>query len=166
MASRRSHAPYYNRFSPQHHTGCVCPPLGNYMGWNYLTYPQLRCFAACSGFHNIGPAPRSPQLILNLLVVRGCVSTAGRHSLLGLHCLLIYNLTDKLQFSCYSTKKNSSRCIPAMAGVFSFKYLIRLCMVYNLNRAVYFIIFTVLPSAVRTMLMPRCSFWSFIPEAL
>ncbi len=32
--------------------------------------------------------------------------------------------------------------------------------------AVYFIIFTVLPSAVRTMLMPRCSFWSFIPEAL
>lgn len=65
-----------------------------------------------------------------------------------------------------SKKKNSSRCIPAMAGVFSFKYLIRLCIVYNLNRAVYFIIFTVLPSAVRTMLMPRCSFWSFIPEAL
>ena len=73
---------------------------------------------------------------------------------------------------CFSlSKKNSSRCIPAMAGVFSFKYLIRLCyvmlcIVYNLNRAVYFIIFTVLPSAVRTMLMPRCSFWSFIPEAL
>lgn len=68
---------------------------------------------------------------------------------------------------CFSlSKKNSSRCISAMAGVFSFKYLIRLCMVYNLNRAVYFIIFTVLPSAVRTMLRPRCSFWSFIPEAL
>gem|GEM_PF-3508926 len=34
------------------------------------------------------------------------------------------------------------------------------------NRSVYFIIFTVLPSAVRTMLSPRCIFWSFIPEAL
>jgi len=34
--------------------------------------------AACSGFHYIGPAPRNPQLILNLLVVRGCVATAGR----------------------------------------------------------------------------------------
>ena len=68
---------------------------------------------------------------------------------------------------CFSlNKKNSSRCISAMAGVFSFKYLIRLCIVYNLNRAVYFIILTVLPSAVRTMLRPRCSFWSFIPEAL
>lgn len=68
---------------------------------------------------------------------------------------------------CFSlNKKNPSRCISAMAGVFSFKYLIRLCIVYNLNLAVYFIIFTVLPSAVRTMLMPRCSFWSFIPEAL
>ena len=39
------------------------------MGWKYRTYPQL---------------------ILNLLVVRGCVATAGRHSLLGLHSLLIY----------------------------------------------------------------------------
>ena len=68
---------------------------------------------------------------------------------------------------CFSLNiKNSSCCISAMAGVFSFKYLIRLCIVYNLNRAVYFIIFTVLPSAVRTMLRPRCSFWSFIPEAL
>ena len=41
-------------------------------------YPQLRCFAACSRFHYIGPAPRNPQLILNLLVVRGCVATARR----------------------------------------------------------------------------------------
>ena len=47
------------------------------MGWKYRTYPQL---------------------ILNLLVVRGCVATAGRHSLLCLHCLLIYKLTNKLQF--------------------------------------------------------------------
>ena len=31
--------------------------------WGGCPYPQLRCFAACSGFHNIGPAPRNPQLI-------------------------------------------------------------------------------------------------------
>ena len=71
-------------YHPQYHTGCVSPPSGNYMGWKYRTYPQL---------------------ILNLQIVRGCVATAGRHSLLGLHCLLIYKLTDKLQFTCYSTKK-------------------------------------------------------------
>ena len=63
---------------------------GTMFRWRYRTYPQLRCFAACSGFHDIGPASRNPQLILNLLVVRGCVATAGRHSLLGLHSLLIY----------------------------------------------------------------------------
>ena len=34
---------------------------------DYHMYPQLRCFAACSGFHYIGPAPRNLQLILNLL---------------------------------------------------------------------------------------------------
>ena len=38
--------------------------------WGQI-YPQLRCFAACSGFHDIGPAPRNLQLKLNLLVVRG-----------------------------------------------------------------------------------------------
>ena len=43
----------------QHHRGSVSPPSGNYMGWKYRTYPQLRCFAACSGFHDIGPAPRN-----------------------------------------------------------------------------------------------------------
>ena len=50
-------------YHPQYHTGCVSPPSGNYMWWKYRTYPQLRCFAACSGFHDIGPAPRNPQLI-------------------------------------------------------------------------------------------------------
>ena len=54
-------------YHPKHHTGCISPPSGNYMGWRCRTYPQLRCFAACSGFHDIGPAPRNPQLILNLL---------------------------------------------------------------------------------------------------
>ena len=56
---------------PQHHTGCVSPLSGNYMGWRCRTYPQLRCFAACSGFHDIGPAPRNPQLILNLIAFVG-----------------------------------------------------------------------------------------------
>ena len=69
-------------YHPKHHTGCISPPSGNYMWWRYRTYPQLRCFAACSGFHDIGPAPRNPQLKLNLLVVRGCVTMARRHSLL------------------------------------------------------------------------------------
>ena len=47
-------------YYPKHHTGCISPPSGNYMWWRYRTYPQLRCFAACSGFHDIGPAPRNP----------------------------------------------------------------------------------------------------------
>ena len=61
------------------------PLRGTHLG-GYHFYPQLRCFAACSGFHDIGPAPRNPQLILilNLLAFVGCVATAGRHSLLGL----------------------------------------------------------------------------------
>ena len=32
--------------------------------------------------------------------VRGCVAMARRHSLLGLHCLPIYNFTDKPEFIC------------------------------------------------------------------
>ena len=35
------------------------------------TCPQQRCFAACSGFHDIGPAPRNPQFILNLIAFVG-----------------------------------------------------------------------------------------------
>ena len=58
---------------------------GTIFRWKYRTHPQRRSFAACSGFHDIGPALRNPQFILNLQVVRGCVATAGRHSLL---CLL------------------------------------------------------------------------------
>ena len=89
-------------YHPQHHRGCVSPPSGNSFGGQI--YPQLRCFAACSGFHDIGPAPRNPQLKLNLLVVRGCVATARRHSLLGLYCKLICDITDKLQFTAYGRK--------------------------------------------------------------
>ena len=71
-------------YHPQYHTGCVSPPSGNYMGWKYRTYPQL---------------------ILNLQIVRGCVATAGRHSLLGLHCLLIYNLTENCNLHVTQQKK-------------------------------------------------------------
>ena len=34
-------------------------------------YPQLRYFAACSGFHDIGLAPRNPQLMLFALSIKG-----------------------------------------------------------------------------------------------
>ena len=43
------------------------PLRGTIFRWRCRTYPQLRCFAACSGFHDIGPALRNQQLILNLL---------------------------------------------------------------------------------------------------
>ena len=41
------------------------PLRGTLFRWRCCTYPQLRCFAACSGFHNIGPASRNQQLILD-----------------------------------------------------------------------------------------------------
>ena len=47
------------------------PLRGTIFRWRCRTYPQLRCFAACSGFHDIGPAPRNLQLILNLLAFVG-----------------------------------------------------------------------------------------------
>ena len=50
------------------------PLRGTIFRWRCRTYPQLRCFAACSGFHDIGPASRNPQLILNLLVFVGAAS--------------------------------------------------------------------------------------------
>ena len=69
-------------YHPQHYRGCVSHPSENSFGGQI--YPQLRCFAACSGFHDIGPAPRTPQFILNQLAVQGCVTTARHHSLLRL----------------------------------------------------------------------------------
>ena len=89
-------------YQPQHHRGCVSPPSGNYMWWRFRTYPQLRCFAACSGFHDIGPAPRNPQLKLNLLVVRGCVTMARRHSLLRSHS----PQSTKIMASCQTNKSS------------------------------------------------------------
>ena len=58
-----------DRLSSSTSYGSVSPPSGNYMGWKYRTYPQLRCFAACSGFHDIGPAPRNLLIILEIMSV-------------------------------------------------------------------------------------------------
>ena len=65
--------------------GDASVPIWGTHFWGYHIYPQRRCSAACSGFHYIGSAPRNLQLKLNLLVVRGCVATARRHSLLCLY---------------------------------------------------------------------------------
>ena len=84
--------------------GMCQSPFGElYLGGGIARTPQLCCFAACSGFHDIGPAPRNLQLKLHLLAsshsrppisillltVRGCVATARRHSLLCLSHSLI-----------------------------------------------------------------------------
>ena len=53
-------------------------------------YPQLRCFAACSGFHDIGPASRNPQLILNLLAFVG--AWLRRDAIASYVCLVCCNL--------------------------------------------------------------------------
>ena len=71
-------------YHPQHHRGCVSPPSGNsFFGGVRFTHSCAASQLAV-GFHYICPTPRNPQLKLNLLVVRGCVATARRHSLLGL----------------------------------------------------------------------------------
>ena len=80
------------------------PLRGTIFRWRCSTYPQLRCFAACSGFHYIGPAPRNPQLRLDLgLTVRGCVATARRHSLLKVNQSLFSYKTATFvtSFICY-----------------------------------------------------------------
>ena len=103
--------------------------------WRCRMSPQLRCFAACSGFHDIGPAPRNPQLIFNLLpfvaawlplhnaqstitsfaCVRGCVATARRHSLLRLpfFCCASLHMSSYLKTcsSCLLVKKTCSSCL-------------------------------------------------------
>ena len=86
MASRRSHAPTHSRtyYHPQHHTGCVSPHRGTNFGGGIARTHSCAASQLAVGFHYIGPAPRNPQLKLNLLVVRGCVATARRHSLLRL----------------------------------------------------------------------------------
>ena len=126
MASRRSPAAYHSRTACQRRV-----PRGHVS----IRNPQLRCFAACSGFHDIGPAPRNPQLILNLLpfvaawlpyhnaqstitsfaCVRGCVATARRHSLLRLpfFCCASLHMSSYLKTcsSCLLVKKTCSSCL-------------------------------------------------------
>ena len=50
-----------------------------------VTCPQRCCFAACSGFHDIGPAPRNPQFILNLLAFVG----AGSYIIISKYFVII-----------------------------------------------------------------------------
>ena len=67
MASRHSHAPTNaSRLSMSCWSRFADPKDGEMM-----LIPQLRSFRACSGFHYKGPAPRNPQLILNLLAFVG-----------------------------------------------------------------------------------------------
>ena len=48
---------------PQHHTGCVSPPSGNYMGGGVARTHSCAASQLAVGFIIIGPAPRNPQLI-------------------------------------------------------------------------------------------------------
>ena len=93
MASRRSHAATHSRITTtqlwdKHHLFLswfrkagltiilniireVSVPLrGTIYRWRYLMYPQLRCFAACSGFLMVGPASRNPAAYRLLLQCR------------------------------------------------------------------------------------------------
>gem|GEM_PF-1506455 len=57
-----------DRLSSSTSYGMCQSPFGElYLGGGIARTPQLRCFAACSGFHDIGPAPRNLQLMLHLL---------------------------------------------------------------------------------------------------
>ena len=62
---------FLSRFAEQNKRGGTCP--------------QRRCFAACSGFHDIGPAPRNPQFILNLLALVG----AGPYIIISEYLVII-----------------------------------------------------------------------------
>ena len=62
------------------------PPLrGTIFRWRCSTYPQLRCFAACSGFHYIGPAPRNPYKTATFVTSFICyvVSLRSIHTLIS-----------------------------------------------------------------------------------
>ena len=72
VATQPTIASISNRLSSSTSYGMRLSPFGELLfRWMYRTNPQLRCFAACSGFHDRGPAPRNLQLILNLLAFVG-----------------------------------------------------------------------------------------------
>ena len=85
-------------------------PFGElYLGGGVACTNSCAASQLAVGFHYIGPAPRNPQLKLNLLVVRGCVATARRHSLLGLsrQALIIPPINCN---SSSNSKLNNSQC--------------------------------------------------------
>ena len=59
-------------------------PRGHVTIRNPLQVPKERSCGISITSPSLGSTKRNPQLILNLLAVRGCVATARRHSLLGL----------------------------------------------------------------------------------
>ena len=61
------------------------PLRGTIFRWRCSTYPQLRCFAACSGFHYIGPAPRNPYKTATFVTSFICyvVSLRSIHTLIS-----------------------------------------------------------------------------------
>ena len=75
-----------DRLSSSTSYGMRQPPLrGTIFRWRCSTYPQLRCFAACSGFHYIGPAPRNPYKTATFVTSFICyvVSLRSIHTLIS-----------------------------------------------------------------------------------
>ena len=62
------------------------PLRGTIFRWRCRTYPQLRCFAACSGFLMVGPASRNPAAYWLLLQCR---------VILNLHSIFTITKRDK-----------------------------------------------------------------------
>ena len=51
-------------------------PFGELYGWRCRTYPQLRCFAACSGFHyyrSRSAEPAAPTICIIFLSKKTCL---------------------------------------------------------------------------------------------
>ena len=71
-----------------------------------VTCPQRRCFAACSGFHDIGPASRNPQFILNLLafVGAGPYIIISEYFVLLIGCALIVRTLPNNKYSIINTQ--------------------------------------------------------------
>ena len=84
-------------------------------------YPQLRCFAACSGFSLYRSRSAEPAAHTQSASFRGCVATARRHSLLCLYsCSFIISPIN--YNSSTNSKLKNSQC--ALAHNSKFKTLI------------------------------------------
>ena len=90
-------------YHPQHHRGCVSPPSGNSFGGQI--YPQLRCFAACSGFSLYRSALRGTRSSNSI-----CWSFVGawlrRDAIASYVCAVCSFIIScyKLQFTAYRRK--------------------------------------------------------------